>query len=355
MDHVRRLYQQKAPVAEVVAAATALHGWDSPECQSAITVALQNTSVGAVYQQRVLKAIMKALSRDTEVDEGLLALHLSVMRERIESGTTLMFELPGSKEPLHVRVHDHIGGGAETGCMLWPASLFLAVWLLQAENAEIIRDQHVLELGAGVGMLGLALAHRDRVASVTLTDCVVLTLDNLRLNARQLPSSVAPRVAVRHLDWTESCRDQHTLHSRGDVIGGLDWEEHPSPCLASFGLIVAADVVYDPAVLPALVRTLAIFLRPQSPLADLSLPRRALVASERRSQSTFAMFEDLLEQHHLTSRDISSVSRDAFVSQQWAYLSPSVLQRMVLLEIQATGIDTQDPAEGGSLRQGGGS
>jgi 2-polyprenyl-3-methyl-5-hydroxy-6-metoxy-1,4-benzoquinol methylase len=79
-----------------------------------------------------------------------------------------------------------------TGGRLWQAALLLANHLLSdATNCDAVARCHkpgsrLIEVGAGLGLVGLALASAvaGRGCSVTLTDCEAEALENLRQEAR---------------------------------------------------------------------------------------------------------------------------------------------------------------------------
>ena len=107
----------------------------------------------------------------------------------------------------------------DVGRLLWPAALVMARWIIRTfpnwlPGHKPLAPCKLLELGAGVGLTGLAAAHL--VSHVTLSDWDPIVLANLRYNAAlvmdqtKLPKglnkecSVLPqehRVVVSHLDW----------------------------------------------------------------------------------------------------------------------------------------------------------
>ncbi len=97
---------------------------------------------------------------------------------------------------------------------LWPAAIGLAQWLLN--QPKLARGTSVLELGAGLGLTGLA-AHWQG-GEVTLTDYIPESLEVARylwqLNGEQ-PLATSP----------------------------MDWRK-PDPALAA-DLVIAADVAYE--------------------------------------------------------------------------------------------------------------
>jgi len=105
--------------------------------------------------------------------------------------------------------------------------------------ADTTRPVRVLELGAGVGILGICIALAFPHAKVVITDLLdaqALVEENIRLNASQRPD-LAQNASFRVLDW----------------------EKHPYPewtRTETFDLIVMADVTYNTATFEALANTL---------------------------------------------------------------------------------------------------
>jgi predicted nicotinamide N-methyase len=82
-----------------------------------------------------------------------------------------------------VHANEPFGRGAEedsTGLGLWSASLVLARWLADNKHRLGLRGAHVVELGAGCGLPGLAAAVHAQPRRVTLTDLNPAALKNLR-------------------------------------------------------------------------------------------------------------------------------------------------------------------------------
>lgn len=69
-----------------------------------------------------------------------------------------------------------------TGWTVWAGSIMLSRWIV--ENRDIFRGAHVLELGSGCGLAGLAVALHTESASVTLSDYEEGTLNNMIHNVK---------------------------------------------------------------------------------------------------------------------------------------------------------------------------
>ncbi|KAH7922600.1 hypothetical protein BV22DRAFT_1016990 [Leucogyrophana mollusca] len=174
------------------------------------------------------------------------------------STKTIEVELAQDKTALRSRKGD-------TGSVLWRASVEFAQLVLQQhffppdnplfERAELA-NSHVLELGAGTGLLGVALS--PLVRSYTVTDIGVLLpliRKNVALNFPGWPhsngdgSSGGSGVFVEELDWV-------TVHSSPAAVRT---RYCPTPSTASsdsWDFVLVVDCIYHPSLLPALVETI---------------------------------------------------------------------------------------------------
>ena len=128
----------------------------------------------------------------------------------------------------------------------------------------------VVELGAGTGLVGLAVAAATQAKQVILTDGdpgVVQNLQaNIDLNQNKNINKGQQQISAQQLLWNVD-----------DPIAGTD-------------LVLAADVTYDSSVIPLLVACLAQFLNPNPSSSSLSQPV-VLVAATVRSEETLAVFK----------------------------------------------------------------
>ncbi|KKK24264.1 hypothetical protein P175DRAFT_0511914 [Aspergillus ochraceoroseus IBT 24754] len=141
------------------------------------------------------------------------------------------------KEPLLLKEDLKEGCGGQ----LWPAGMVLAKYMLRRHHSDL-SDKTIVELGAGGGLVGLAVARGCHVgpSPLYITDqipMVSLMEANIKLN--NLSSTVKAAV----LDW-------------GDPIPA-DIPRHPA-------IILAADCVYFEPAFPLLVTTLKELLGPDS-------------------------------------------------------------------------------------------
>ena len=152
-----------------------------------------------------------------------------------------------ARELVMMRAEDDAFGDTSaedrTGLGIWSASLVLARWLSALSGTGAFEGKRVLELGAGCGVPGLALAASCASCEVLLTDLNPRTVGNLRdnvaLNSAPPPGEEgkaggpdAARVTAASLDW--SLRDT--------------WPSAPPDAL------IGADLVYSPEIVPLLVK-----------------------------------------------------------------------------------------------------
>lgn len=125
------------------------------------------------------KAALRALEGQEEVDDEVYERCASeVLRSSSDGHGHKIFEIgqghqgghqgvPGPVGLVVLRVAEQLGGGFETGGRLWAGGCML-LGLALANALDTLLIGHVLELGAGTGLLGLSLALRGH--RVTLSD-----------------------------------------------------------------------------------------------------------------------------------------------------------------------------------------
>ncbi|NXQ48694.1 EF2KT methyltransferase, partial [Catharus fuscescens] len=182
--------------------------------------------------------------------------------------------------------------GGTTGLVTWEAALLLAQWALQ--NPGVFRDRTVLELGSGSGFTGIAICKTCQPRTFIFSDCHPRVLrqlgENIQLNGfipePDVPWSIQtesegqkvegencqnPKVIVAELDWG-SVTEKQLLGLRADVV-------------------IAADVVYDPEIILALIGML-------QKLSTCRADRRApevFIASTIRNPDTYQLFQAELD------------------------------------------------------------
>ena len=167
-----------------------------------------------------------------------------------------------------------------SGLTSWRAGECLSSWL--DSQPDLLSGRSVLELGSGSGITGIFAVKRvPHITSFTFTDCHPKVLANLRLN-----------VTNNLRDWSEVSGDSERLELRLEtgsevVVTDLDWSsfsESPGDSDISADVILGADIVFDPDLIPSLVTTIRILLS----RSDQGL---AVIACCVRNKETFEAFE----------------------------------------------------------------
>ena len=119
----------------------------------------------------------------------------------------------------------------------WPGSLLLATYLAKSSDRVLhVTGKRVIELGAGSGILGLALS--KWCEHIVLTDADPFALNLINVNVEK-NLSVESNTIVRKLRWGEAEDIENCS------IGG------------SFDVVLAADVCYKLEIVAPLVQTCA--------------------------------------------------------------------------------------------------
>ncbi|KAG0707578.1 putative methyltransferase-domain-containing protein [Suillus ampliporus] len=257
------------------------------------------------YQQAFWKWAIEHLERmdkddeDGEIDTRIYDRYLSLMSGSIDpsgpppdSYMTYHWKPPSPFSSADRNSHETITllesrttiESGTTGLRTWRASFVLASYLIA--NAEIIHDQTVLELGCGTGFLGIVVATLQRkfnechqsqpqpLPGVVLTDINAEVLsrcrDNVRLRCNL--SSNHPNIYFSTLDWFDAL----SLPLNENAVTAFLSK-------ASVGVVIGADIVFDPSLVPPLVTTLRLALSFES-------TRIVVVALTVRNERTLTYF-----------------------------------------------------------------
>lgn len=153
---------------------------------------------------------------------------LAVSWREFDIGSFAHGDFQINNESLFVNTPDNSTIG--TGQTIWDGSIVLAKYL-EHHAAKSIANKHILEIGAGAGLVGLA-AGKLGAKSVLMTD-LKYTMDNLKLNI--IKNNLTSTVTAVELDWTS-----------GILLDNCSF----------FDTIVAADVVWLDELIEPLIAML---------------------------------------------------------------------------------------------------
>ncbi|XVE62961.1 hypothetical protein DITRI_Ditri06bG0161300 [Diplodiscus trichospermus] len=136
----------------------------------------------------------------------------------------------------------------DTGCSIWPSSLFLSELILSFPH--IFSGKSCFEVGSGVGLIGICLAH-VKASKVILSDGDLSTLANMKIN-----------LEMNQLNVETGLQQTSTKNENVVKCIHLPWESASEKELKDFmpEIILGADVIYDPSCLPYLIQVLLILL-----------------------------------------------------------------------------------------------
>ncbi|KAL5495056.1 hypothetical protein ACEPAI_518 [Sanghuangporus weigelae] len=194
-----------------------------------------------------------------------------------------------------------------TGLRTWIASFVLADYLI-CHRKGVLKSSRILELGSGIGFLGIILAqlqlenieNSSHINSESRAQpCICLTdLDEQVLrrceNNVKLPCNNAmahPELRITSLDWTDALDESR----RNNLVSFFE-EIKPD-------LILGADLVYDVSIIPALVATLHLALTIGQ---TNSSGRQAIIAATRRNEDTLRMFVTEVKKIGLRIEELNS-------------------------------------------------
>ncbi|OBZ79740.1 Protein-lysine N-methyltransferase EEF2KMT, partial [Grifola frondosa] len=171
-----------------------------------------------------------------------------------------------------------------TGLRTWSASLILAQHIIS--HPALVQHKCVLELGCGIGFLGVVAASvqqqlgdaSDAPSTLWLTDVNDTVLQKCQENL-QLPCNQSfchPNLKFEQLDWSDAL----AAASR-PALQAFFQEVKPH-------IVLGADVVFDPSIIPALVNTLHLAL--QSGVDDEDSTPVAYLALTVRNGDTYSEF-----------------------------------------------------------------
>ncbi|XP_066498354.1 protein-lysine N-methyltransferase EEF2KMT isoform X2 [Hoplias malabaricus] len=254
------------------------------------------------FQWESLEAELKSSESPSEVILDVLRKHERTAVEPLDELYDALAEVIGAEEePVcfktyllpsgeSVSLEENVAVISEgtTGLVTWEAALYLSEWAL--ERPHVFTDRAVLELGSGAGLTGVVVCQVCKPRRYIFSDCHQTVLQRLRNNIQH-------NGLFEHSPHTTVCVEE------------LDWDNVDEEELQRIGAdtVIAADVVYDPEMLGALVRLLAKLLA----FKTEERPPEVYVASTVRNPDTYDCFRNELEKaglkHHVVSCPVPHV------------------------------------------------
>lgn len=196
-----------------------------------------------------------------------------------------------------VRASENMFQGS-TGCFEWDAGYFLAEYILN--HPDEFQNHVVLELGAGSGAMGAIVSRvLERKCPVICTDGDVRTLENCRKNLQE-NNAMSSNIYLKQFQWE---------------TGWAEVAELVGKCSDKFNtnglIILGADLLYDPCIIPVIVPLL------RNALLYHSGTNCAYLATARRSEETMKKILNAVEQEEdLIMEDISGEAYECIESRE---------------------------------------
>ncbi|KAG4031839.1 hypothetical protein MFRU_008g01960 [Monilinia fructicola] len=190
-----------------------------------------------------------------------------------------------------------LSGSGTTGLRTWEAALHLSTYI--SLNPHLVSDKTILELGCGTGFISILCAKYLSAKHVLATDGSpeTLILMNTSLFLNNLTDAITPTASQNATNKTSTCELTwgHVLPS-GEFETFSEFLSSKSSSSSStsaagpnqtpLDLILAADVIYSPDVIPSLIATL-------EDLFDLYPQVEMLISSTIRNAETYAIFVEM--------------------------------------------------------------
>ncbi|KAK0481801.1 hypothetical protein IW261DRAFT_1102940 [Armillaria novae-zelandiae] len=289
------------------------------------------------YQKSFWKRVVQYLELDVEIDTRIL----SILTETSTPTSLRGISVPAPPSPSYVTYYWSLDvppysnktsvpieyfrttllesgtmiESGTTGFRTWLASLHLANYIIS--HPDWVRDACVLELGSGIGFLGMIIGSVQMLAGsgspadlpqggtlrpmLHLTDVdsevIARCISNIKLPCNMTAGSHRrDNIRVSMLDWSDA------LHADISTIKARIQRE------INADLIIGADIVFDPSLIPALMATLSLALDPGSEIRR----KVALIALTIRNEDTYATFCATAHQYNLIISDLDYPTTRSF-------------------------------------------
>ncbi|NWR18781.1 EF2KT methyltransferase, partial [Emberiza fucata] len=247
----------------------------------------------AKYRRCFLTELIKKLESTAAepLDEFYEAL-ADVLKEEEESTHCYKNYLLPSGDCVSLCESTALISGGTTGLLTWEAALHLAQWALQ--NPGLFRGRTVLELGSGIGFTGIAICKSCQPRTFIFSDCHPRVLqqlgENLQLNG------LTPQPDMTWSTQTESQGQEgegQNCQNPKVIVAELDWSSVTEKQLLVLraDIVIAADVVYDPEIILALIGMLQ---KLSTSRTDRKAPE-VFIASTIRNPDTYQLFQAELD------------------------------------------------------------
>lgn len=278
----------------------------------------QNQTVDAFHYE-IYELYTELLQSKSTIDVSTFAVEdfsanhsLAVrMTEVFNTDPTVGFVTHNTGPLVSILETNQIVSEGTTGFRTWPAALHLADYLINGHNDALDSTtgtfvkaakywKEVIELGAGSGLLGISLLKSNffqdqKQHFYEFTDHSNSVLERIELNLFAngvLKQSETTQTKVSKLDWCDSTLE--TSKSKYD-------------------LILATDVVFDPALVDDLVKTLKRLMQLNKQEDNVHCRTDCLICCAERNTSLLDYFQKRLKHFGFLVETVSTRKHPAWV------------------------------------------
>ncbi|KAM6196953.1 protein-lysine N-methyltransferase EEF2KMT [Sarcoramphus papa] len=200
--------------------------------------------------------------------------------------------------------------GGTTGLVTWDAALHLAEWAI--ENSAVFSNRTVLELGSGIGFTGIAICKTCDPKTYIFSDCHPCVLKQLTENIR-LNGFVLEPERTQHIQTESQGQEAEATNYQKPklIVAELDWGSVTEKQLLDLqpDVVIAADVVYDPEIILALIG----MLQKLSTFRADRKPPEVYIAFTIRNPDTYRLFQAELDKAGIRWQIIPARSNSIFL------------------------------------------
>ncbi|XP_054718367.1 protein-lysine N-methyltransferase EEF2KMT-like [Uloborus diversus] len=238
------------------------------------------------YQRFFLRTLIDFVeSHDLEICDSLVEEYSAIFM--LPSGDEIGYCSYVIDEDCRVSLQENscFVAKSTTGLLTWEASKYLVDWC--RENVVEFENKKVLELGSGIGLLGISILKLCHPCAYTFSDksweVLNVLASNIAINYDEIASDTI--IQKMQLVWSTISKEDSTSLSPDIIIG--------------------ADLVYDPSMVESLTHALKTFLSEKTVCA--------YIANTVRSTDTIQVFESALGSLKLTFEIMNPPMKSSFI------------------------------------------
>ncbi|XP_067141486.1 protein-lysine N-methyltransferase EEF2KMT isoform X2 [Centruroides vittatus] len=179
-----------------------------------------------------------------------------------------------------------------TGLIVWEASKFLVDWGI--ENAALLKEKTILELGSGLGLLGIALCQLVKFSKYIFSDnsqdVLRILKKNIDLNFyhseyNKLNVIQKQKEKFNNFANFDDGNDVNKPEVSNLTVLPMEWKSATCGEINKYNpdIILGSDITYDPDIFDDLIHVLCIFLK-------CSKNRKAYLSMTERNKTTLTLF-----------------------------------------------------------------